>query len=54
MAKDVSKKLFEAFLSVLPIAIIVVIIFSLQYTKFMQSGKLTLDKLITNLISILS
>lgn len=54
MVKDVSKKLFEAFLSVLPIAIIVVIIFSLQYSNFMPSGTLSLDTLLTFLISLIA
>ena len=54
MARDIFKKILEAFLSVLPIAIIVVIVFALQYSSFMPSGTLSSETLITFLISLIA
>lgn len=54
MLKEIRHKLIEALLSVLPIAIIVVVVFSLQYSSIMPSGTLSLDTLIVFLISLIS
>ena len=54
MLKEAKSKLIEAFISVIPISILVIILFCLQYSSIVPSEAITTNELITFLISLIA
>ena len=54
MLKEAKSKLIEAFISVIPISILVIILFCLQYSSIVPSESITTNELITFLISLIA
>ena len=53
MFKDALSKLFEAAISVVPISLIVIVIFGLQFSEVMPSGMISTNMLVTFLICLI-
>lgn len=54
MLKEAKNKLIEAFISVIPISILVIILFCLQFSSIVPSEAITTNELITFLVSLIA